>query len=202
MDDLRILPTTDLNPAGPVSQVFLASGLFNYRQVAELVRNWPYGYPQTPPGSPLEYARLGLGTCTGKHAILAAIAEEVGLPVYKAIGIYPMDSQLVPGIEPLLLRMQVPVVPATHCFLTYEGYRLDLTEGNCNGKQGPVDRYWKVQRISPLPPQQFIDSLYREFLETDLPRFLPQVNNLTVVQWQELKRQCAEVLQLAVACQI
>jgi hypothetical protein len=34
-----------------------------------------------------------------------------------------------------------------HCFLVYENHRVDLSEGNRNGKNGPIDRFLHAERV-------------------------------------------------------
>ena len=202
MDDIRVLPEFPLNPHGAICKIFLERGIKHLRQVAELIRNWPYGYPDSPLGSVLDCANLGYGTCTEKHAVVAACAMEMAVPVFKVVGIYPLDTRLVSGIAPILADFRVPFVPATHCFLIFREYRIDLTEGNCNGKNGPIDQYWQIHKVAPLPSQAELDALYADFIEHDFRRFMPYASELGLADWRELKHRCTEQLKLSLACHI
>ena len=76
-----------------------------------------------------------LGSCTTKHAVIATLAEESGLPIKKAIGIYAMTEEIVTGAGNILDSFGLPCVPMLHCFLVYRDHRVNLTEGNDNGKK-------------------------------------------------------------------
>jgi len=77
-----------------------------------------------------------MGTCTTKHAVIATLAAELGLPITRGVGIYPMTEAIVAGTEKILSEYSLPYVPMIHCFLEYEDYRVDLTEGTRNEKTG------------------------------------------------------------------
>ncbi len=69
----------------------------------------------------------GRGTCSTKHALLAALAQEHDRPVKLRLGIYEMDGINTPGVGPVLRRYGMDFIPEAHCYLVYRGARVDLT---------------------------------------------------------------------------
>ena len=37
-----------------------------------------------------------------------------------------------------------------HCFLVYNNYRFDLTEGNCNGKNTTIESFIHEEQVDPF----------------------------------------------------
>jgi hypothetical protein len=54
---------------------------------------------------------------------------------------------LVSGADKILIEYRLPDVPMIHCFLEYGEYRVDLTEGNRNGKNRPIDDFLFTGRV-------------------------------------------------------
>jgi hypothetical protein len=75
------------------------------------------------------------GTCSTKHALLAALALEHDAPVELRLGIYPMDGRNTPGIENVLVRHGLDHIPEAHCYLAYRGRRIDLTGPDADTKK-------------------------------------------------------------------
>ena len=90
-----------------------------------------------------------MGTCTTKHAVIATLAAELDLPVRKNIGIYAMTESIVTGTDSILNTYGLPFVPMIHCFLSDGDHRVDLTEGNANGKNRSIDDFLFVQTVIP-----------------------------------------------------
>ncbi|MCK7515680.1 MAG: hypothetical protein MZV70_74685 [Desulfobacterales bacterium] len=88
-----------------------------------------------------------MGTCTTKHAVIATLAAELGLPITRGVGIYAMTEAIVTGTDKILAEYGLPYVPMIHCFLEYGNYRVDLTEGNRNGKNRPIDDFLYTDRV-------------------------------------------------------
>ena len=111
-----------------------------------------------------------MGSCTTKHAVIATLAAELELPVAKSIGIYAMTEEIVTGTNRILSTYDLPYVPMVHCFLTSAAVRVDLAEGNRNGKNRPLDEFLYTQPVEPNIPARQEYLLYRrvvaELLET------------------------------------
>ena len=68
--------------------------------------------------------------------------------VVKHIGIYAMTEEVVTGTQSILDRFGLPYLPMVHCFLFYRGRRVDLTEGNRNGKKRPIDEFLFTAKVA------------------------------------------------------
>jgi hypothetical protein len=196
MDSIDLLPAIPLSPGGPVCQAMLEQGWTTIRQAACAIKAMPYGYNPNPL-SVLSLLVDGYGTCTTKHALLAAAAEELGLTLHKVLGAYCLDGSVVQGADAILARAGLTAVPAMHCFLSYGLYRIDLTEGNCNGKNVPLDSYFYLEACDPLPPAAVEQAIYQRALERFIIIYAPgrDPELLTMI-----KDRCVEQMQSLLAC--
>ena len=105
------------------------------------------------------------GTCTTKHAVIATLADELNLPVEKNIGIYAMTEEIVTGTNEILAKYSLPYVPMIHCFLVYGEYRVDLSEGNNNGKNRSIEDFLFTRQVEPNISAKHEYLLYRKALK-------------------------------------
>jgi len=124
----------------------------------------PYGY-NSDKNDLMILFKENMGTCTTKHAVIGTLAEELGLPVAKHVGIYRMTEDLVTGTNAILDKYNLPNVPMLHCFLVYDRYRVDLTEGNHNGKNRAIDEFLFTAEVTPNIPSKDEYLLYRNALK-------------------------------------
>jgi hypothetical protein len=106
-----------------------------------------------------------MGTCTTKHAVIATLGNELNLPMEKIIGIYAMTEEIVTGTNEILEKYDLPYVPMVHCFLAYGDYRVDLSEGNNNGKNRPIEEFLYTKRVEPNISEKDEYLLYRKVLK-------------------------------------
>lgn len=163
MDHWSVLPDRLIADSGPASLAFLGRGITTFHRACRFVHELPYGYNSNP-DDPLALFAEGRGTCTTKHAAIATLAQELGIPVFKQVGIYAMTEETVAGAGELLARVGLPYVPMLHCFLVHDGHRVDLTEGNRNGKRGPVEEFLFTARVAPGMSEKEEYLLYRKVL--------------------------------------
>ncbi len=105
------------------------------------------------------------GTCTTKHAVIATLAQELDLPIVKSVGIYAMTEEIVTGTDKILTKYRLPYVPMIHCFLVYGEYRVDLSEGNNNGKNRPIEDFLFTEQVEPNISAKDEYLLYRRALK-------------------------------------
>ena len=140
MEPLTVFTDKKILSVGIISKTFLEMKIHTFHEACAYVHHLPYGYN----GNRDDLMSLfedGKGTCTTKHAVIATLASEIGLPVGKRIGIYAMNEDLVTGTASIIRRYALPYVPMVHCFLSDGTHRVDLTQGNANGKNGPIDDF-------------------------------------------------------------
>lgn len=81
------------------------------------------------------------GTCSSKHRLLKALADELELNIELVIGIYPMKASNTPGVDDVLAQSQYDFIPEAHCYLRFEGQRIDLTRANLASAE-PIDEFF------------------------------------------------------------
>lgn len=163
---IRTLPNGILHQQGPVSRSFLELGISTFLEAAEYVHQLPYGENSSSCSSSGDSRILlieGVGTCLTKHGLIARLAGELALPVYRCEGFYELTDNVVTGVNAILREYGLPYIPRTHCFLSCEKGYVDLTEGNCTGKNGLIENYLAIYRVNPELTKKESDEMYRSF---------------------------------------
>jgi hypothetical protein len=146
MHNYRVFPERAISADGPISAEFNALNIRSFQEACRWVQELPYGYNSDRDDLMILFKEK-MGTCTTKHAVIATLAAELGLPVTRGVGIYAMTEAIVTGTDKILSEYDLPYVPMIHCFLEYDGFRVDLTEGNRNGKNRPIDDFLFTDRV-------------------------------------------------------
>ena len=141
------LPDRRLIARGEVSTEFLAIGIDDYRAAAHHISHLPYGRNADRANFRL-VLRERRGTCSTKHALLAALAVEQSLAVQLTLGIYEMHERNTPGVGAVLDRHRLASVPEAHCYLTYDRNRIDVTRGSIAPAE-PITSFLHEETISP-----------------------------------------------------
>ena len=163
MDSIERLPNSRLQPHGVVSEQFLQRGLETFHAACCWVKALPYGSNSCNEDSMILFAE-GRGTCTTKHGAIARLAAEQSLPVFKTLGFYRLNDEIVTGVSALLASHDLAFIPQIHCFLAYEGCRVDLTEGNCNGKNKTIEDYDFTVQVKPDLTKAEEEAYYLDYL--------------------------------------
>ena len=164
MDNYDNFPDARIDGSGAISQEFLRLGVTGFMDACRFVQQLPYGY-NSDRDDLLILFREGKGSCTTKHAVIATLAEDLAMPIVKNIGIYGMTEDIVTGTKDILNTFNLPYVPMLHCFLVYGEYRVDLTEGNLNGKNRPIDEFLHTEKVIPNISAKDEYLLYRNALK-------------------------------------
>jgi hypothetical protein len=164
MDKYTVFPNPAIYKKGIISGKFIEMKIKTFWDACEYVHAVPYGYNSSP-NDILILFKEGLGSCTTKHAVIATLAEELGIPVYKKVGIYAMDEGIVTGTNLILDKYNLPYLPMIHCFLTYESYHVDLTVGNNNGKNHSIEEFLFTEKVIPNISEKDEYFLYKNALK-------------------------------------
>ena len=148
MNAFNVFPNKVIVNAGIISNHFLCSGINTFLDACGYVQKLPYGYNSDRDDIMILFKEK-MGSCTTKHAVIATLAAELDLPIHKVIGIYPMTDAIVTGTKKILSKYDLPYVPMIHCFLEYGDFRVDLTEGNHNGKNKSIETFFYTQMVPP-----------------------------------------------------
>ncbi|MFO7708204.1 MAG: hypothetical protein R6V84_08515 [Desulfobacterales bacterium] len=131
-----------------MSEEFKRLKIVTFHAACRWVHALPYGYNSDRDELMILFKEK-IGTCATKHAVIGTLARELELPIYKHVGIYAMTEEIITGTNALLARFELPYIPMLHCFLVYEKFRVDLTEGNRNGKNRPIGEFLYTERVDP-----------------------------------------------------
>lgn len=167
MEKLTVLPDNPITEGGVIAKKFLERGITRFQAACDYVHQLPYGYNSDRDDLMILF-KENMGTCTTKHAVVATLAIELNLPVTKHIGIYAMTETIVTNTDDILNRFNLPYIPMVHCFLQHQAHRVDLTEGNRNGKKCAIDDFLFTKPVAPdiSAKQEYL--LYRQALEQDI----------------------------------
>ena len=136
--------------------------------------------------------REGRGTCSTKHALLAAVAREIGAPVRLTLGIYEMCEANTPGVGAVLDRHALRVLPEAHTYLRFEGRRVDVTRAGVAAAE-PIERFLVEADIEPEQIGDYKVRLHRRFLAEWLAA-RPQLSRFTPASLWEIREACIAAL--------
>ena len=162
MESWSVLPEKSLTAAGPDSESFLRRSINSFRSAAKHLNKLPYGRNADRANYRLVLAEQR-GTCSTKHALLAAVAIEQGLPVSLMIGIYDMSEANTPGVGRVLAAHGLVSVPEAHCYLRYAGQRVDITRSGIN-PQEMIAQFHDEWTIEPSQIGTHKIALHQQFL--------------------------------------
>lgn len=148
MDKLTVFPEKSISNVGIISAKFLNLGISSFINACLYVQDLLYGYNSDRDDLMILF-KENKGTCTTKHAVIATLAQELDLQIVKNVGIYAMTEEIVTGTKEILAKYSLPYVPMVHCFLVSSENRVDLSEGNDNGKNRPIEDFLYTQQVEP-----------------------------------------------------
>ncbi len=125
-DRIARLPDGPLNPSRPLGAALREIGIGRFRDAARYVNALPYGRTTDRADYWLVLPERR-GTCSTKHALLAAIAAESDVPVRLVMGVYLMSEANTPGVGRVLAAAGLEAVPEAHCYIVCSGVRIDVT---------------------------------------------------------------------------
>lgn len=110
-----------------ISALLIEQGITTWDQAMKHIQQLPYGRNANRKDLSLVISE-GKGTCSSKHALLKAIADENKIDGVKLIlGIYKMTEDNTPGIGNHISKSGLSYIPEAHCYLKLNGERKDFT---------------------------------------------------------------------------
>ncbi|MEM9610672.1 MAG: hypothetical protein AAGA99_24895 [Actinomycetota bacterium] len=141
------LPAVALSAAaGPINARLVERGLASLDAAAAWLHAQPYGHNRRHDATAI--FDEGVGTCVTKHGAFVTASQELGVDVALEWGTYALTDEIVTGVGEILARYGLPFVPRVHCFLRHGDVRVDLTEGNCNGKNVLITEYLQLDEFA------------------------------------------------------
>lgn len=165
MDELNglTLPDFPILANNRVGGIFIRRALRTFHAAARHIRDLPYGR-NTDRGDYRLVLTEGRGTCSTKHALLAALAEEHGISVRLTMGIYLMSEANTPGVGVALQSRGIDAVPEAHCYLMYERRRFDLTSPGT--ELAPKLDFIHEETITPDQIGAYKTAIHLRYIET------------------------------------
>ncbi|MFW9923209.1 MAG: hypothetical protein ACFFDW_07995 [Candidatus Thorarchaeota archaeon] len=163
MDSLDKLPDKEISSQKELSKKFLSLGINRFKEACLYVHNLSYGYNSDLDDKMILF-KENKGSCTTKHGVIAGLAEELAIPLYKKVGIYKLTEEITKNADTILIKYEIPFVPMIHCFLVYDKYRFDLTEGNNNGKKTSIEEFIHEEKVVPFINQKDEYLIFKKIL--------------------------------------
>lgn len=167
MDSYDKLPEKAITETGKISNKFLELGITSFKDACLYLHNLPYGYNSNYDDELILF-KESKGTCTSKHAIAAALAQELNIPLFKKIGIYKFTEEISWGAEKITEKYGIPYVPMIHCFLVYKEFQFDLTEGNQNGKKTSIENFIHTEKVKPFISKKKEYLIFRKVIRKNI----------------------------------
>lgn len=151
------------------SQQFLELGISDFESACLYVQSLPYGRNTDRSDFSLVLSE-GKGSCSGKHGLLAALAEENGLMEVELIaGIFLMSGETHPNLTSFFADKSYANIPECHCYLRYKGERFDYTDTS-NAMERIAPKIVREQRIEPHQVVEWKPKIHQEYVKGWLKR--------------------------------
>lgn len=184
------LPDALLYPAGFVTTAVITCGIRDFRVAGRHLHHLPYGRNTDRANFRLVLSE-GRGTCSTKHALLAALACEQQLPVTLTLGIYQMHGRNTPGVGTILARYGLSFIPEAHCYLTYEEKRIDVTRSGIEPTE-PIDDFLYEETILPSQIGEYKVDFHKRFLRSWLVE--TETNGYSFDELWNIREACIAIL--------
>ncbi|MFD1738375.1 hypothetical protein ACFSCX_17770 [Bacillus salitolerans] len=134
---------------GDVTSLFIKRDILTLHEAISFVWKLPYGRNSQRDQYSLVLTE-NRGTCSTKHALLAALCLEQKIPITLMCGIYEMNEENTKGVGGVLDSHHLSYIPEAHCYLYYEGERIDITTFNDN----PLNFPYIIKKEISLQPDE------------------------------------------------
>jgi len=138
-------------------------GIYHFHDACEYVLKLPYG--RTSDKSKWTLVPVeGKGTCSTKHALIAALAKELKIDVHLMLGIYAMKESNTPGVGKVLDSSEYDFLPEAHCYLKYKGHFIDLT-GVSGTNAEPINEFFIEEQIIPDQIGSYKEDFHKNYIK-------------------------------------
>jgi hypothetical protein len=177
----------------PLTKLFLEYNITDFVSACAHVQALPYGR-NTTRGDFSQVLTEAKGACSGKHGLLAALAEEHGeMEIELIAGIFLMSGETHTFLTDFFEDKPYKSLPELHCYLRYKGERYDYTFPG-NPMEHIAPKIVREQRIEPHQVNEWKPKIHAEYLKGWLRRN-PQIG-LTFEQIWEEREQCIALMEV------
>lgn len=92
-----VFPNVEIMSRGVFSDLFISIGIKTFHNACKWVNDLPYDYNSDIIDSRLIFTEKK-GVCLTKHGAIAKLAEELGLPIRKNIGLFRLNNEMYTSI--------------------------------------------------------------------------------------------------------
>lgn len=143
------LPNPTINSQGKVSKAFLDKNISTLWDAIKYVYQLPY-IRTTDRENYFQVLDEHRGVCSTKHALIAALAEELSIQLKLTLGLFLITRENTPEITSILDHYHLEAIPEAHSYLKYNKHILDITFPDAV----EFSFNTKVEHEIPLTPQQ------------------------------------------------
>ncbi|OGG45505.1 MAG: hypothetical protein A3F84_19100 [Candidatus Handelsmanbacteria bacterium RIFCSPLOWO2_12_FULL_64_10] len=190
MKSWTALPESLLATAGPVSRGFLERGIATFRAAGRHLGELPCGRNADPSDFTL-VMHEGRGTRRTKHALLAALAGEQGIPLRLMLAIYEMTEANTPGVGSVLARYGLDCIPEVDCYVRFSGDSIDITRSDADPTQ-PIGPFLQEEAITPDSIGGYRMWIHHQFLEEWRRLTKPA---FTLDELWDIQRECTAAIE-------
>lgn len=151
----------DLISGTSISDAFLSYGIKDFYSATKYIRELPYGRNSNKTNRLLVLTEQR-GTCSGKHALLAELAQEQNKPFELYFGFFKISENTHPAVAPILEKYGLTYYPELHAFLVSNGVKYDFT-----GMESPIEPLIEFMKELPVRPDQvenYKEEAHKNFL--------------------------------------
>ena len=144
-----------------LTHAFKQIGITNFSEALSWMHRIPYGRNSDRTNYKLILTE-NRGTCSTKHALLAAFAKELRIDADLKMAICRLDRKLEPKASSFLDTLGVEFFPEAHCYLHFDGKDIDVTFP----EKKPLlqAKVLKTYTIQPDQIGNFKEKLHLEYL--------------------------------------
>jgi hypothetical protein len=182
----------EISADGPYSEAFRNVGIMTFSQACQWVKDLHYAR-NSDRENLLLVIQERQGTCSSKHALLTALAEENARQDIELIaGFFMMGPETHPELTDFFRDKPYTVIPECHCYLRIKGERFDFT-GPDDLQERISGKIVREQRIEPQQVGKWKPKIHWEYLNSWLKRN-PQIDRTTEEMWAE-RESCIRILE-------
>lgn len=114
----------------PISKLFIEKNINNFQNAVFYVKNLPYKRNENKQDPAIALID-SYGTCSTKHGVLKALADELEIEEIKLyLGIFKMNKKNTPNITRILAKYNLDYIPEAHCYLRYNNEIMECTKAH------------------------------------------------------------------------
>lgn len=152
-----------------ISTLFRSLGINDFDTACDYIARIPYGRNSNRADFLLVVSEKK-GTCSSKHALLTALAEENAIHDIELIaGIFMLSRETHPQLASFFHDKLYDTIPECHCYLRFKGQRFDFTDRS-NGMERIAAKIVREQRIEPHQVRDWKIVIHKHYMEGWLKR--------------------------------